>query len=128
MFVYGIRYIDDIVLRVRDANASGPPEERRYYLTDANYNVVMRTDDSGRGVERMFYSAYGQPECFPFGDVDGDYVVDAEDGTALATTISSGNASSKLMAVPNNQPGETIPDNPTVEPKPAVPPTPMWMP
>jgi len=94
MFVYGIRYIDDIVLRVRDANASGPPEERRYYLTDANYNVVMRTDDSGRGVERMFYSAYGQPECFPFGDVDGDYVVDEADATALAAIISSGNASS----------------------------------
>jgi len=44
--VFGIRYIDDIVLRVRDANDSGPPEERRYYLTDANYNVVMRGDDS----------------------------------------------------------------------------------
>ena len=72
LFVFGIRYIDDIVLRVRvrDANASGPPEERRYYLTDANYNVVMRVDDAGHGIERMFYSSYGQPECFPFGDVD----------------------------------------------------------
>jgi len=82
-----------IIFRVRDANASGPPEERRYYLTDANYHVVMRTDDSppvGRGVERMFYSAYGQPECFPFGDVDGDYVVDAADATALAAIITSG--------------------------------------
>ena len=64
MFVFGLRYIDDIILRVRDGNASGPPEERRYYLTDANYNVVMRTDDSGRGVERMFYSAYGQVRMF----------------------------------------------------------------
>ena len=62
---------------MRDANASGPPEERWYYLTDSNYHVVMRTDDSGHGIERMFYSAYGQLECFPFGDVDGDYVVDA---------------------------------------------------
>jgi len=44
MFVFGIRYVDDIILRVRDANASGPPEERRYYLTDANYHVVMRVD------------------------------------------------------------------------------------
>jgi len=77
MFVFGIRYVDDIILRVRYVNASGPPEERRYYLTDANYHVVMRVDalPVGRGVERMFYSAYGQPECFPFGDVDGDYDV-----------------------------------------------------
>ena len=36
-----------IIFRVRDANASGPPEERRYYLTDANYHVVMRGDDAG---------------------------------------------------------------------------------
>jgi len=49
--------------------------------------VVMRTDDAGRGVERMFYSAYGQPECFPFGDVDGDYDVDNDDATALATIV-----------------------------------------
>ena len=28
------------------------------------------------------------------------------------------------MAVPDNQPGKFAPDNPTVEPKPAVPPTP----
>ncbi|MCC6909712.1 MAG: hypothetical protein IT430_17385 [Phycisphaerales bacterium] len=67
VFVFGIRYIDDIVMRQRDANASGPPEERRYYLTDANYNVVMLVNDSGWGVERIFYTGYGEPEVFPFG-------------------------------------------------------------
>ena len=51
LFVFGIRYIDDIVLRVRDANDSGPLEERRYYLTDANYHEVMRVDDSPPLVE-----------------------------------------------------------------------------
>jgi len=35
----------------------------------------------------MFYSAYGQPECFPFGDVDGDYDVDTADATALTALI-----------------------------------------
>jgi len=76
MMVCGI-VVGEGVLRVRDADQTGIPEERRYYLTDADYNVVMRTDalPGGRGVERMFYSAYGQPECFPFGDVDGDYDV-----------------------------------------------------
>ncbi len=68
LFVVGIRYIDDIIMRQRDANASGPPEERRYYLTDANYNVAMIVTDAGYGVERVFYTAYGEPEVFPFGD------------------------------------------------------------
>lgn len=68
LFVFGIRYIYDIVMRQRDANASGPPEERRYYLTDANYNVLMLVTDAGCGVERIFYTAYGEPEVFPFGD------------------------------------------------------------
>jgi len=31
----------------------------------------------------MFYSAYGRPECFPFGDVDGNYDVDVEDAATL---------------------------------------------
>jgi len=35
----------------------------------------------------MFYSAYGQLGCFPFGDVDGDYDVDNDDATALSGLI-----------------------------------------
>ncbi len=79
LFVFGIRYIDDIVLRLRDENESDGPEEYRYYLTDANYNVVMTVDDAGRGAEIIRYSAYGSPECIPFGDVDGDHDVDSAD-------------------------------------------------
>ncbi len=67
-FVFGIRSIDDIVMRQRDANGTGPAEERRYFLTDANYNVSMIVTDAGYGVERIFYTAYGEPEVFPFGD------------------------------------------------------------
>ncbi|MCC6910359.1 MAG: hypothetical protein IT430_20685 [Phycisphaerales bacterium] len=97
LFVFGIRYIDDIVMRQRDANVSGPPEERRYYLTDANYNVVMLVNESGYGVERVFYTAYGEPECFPFGDADGDYDVDTADQT-LITSIKNGGASYNILA------------------------------
>ena len=79
LFVFGIRYIDDIIMRQRDANASGPPEESRYFLTDANYNVSMIVTDAGYGVERVFYTAYGEPEVFPCGDSDGDYDVDQAD-------------------------------------------------
>jgi len=89
LFVFGIRYIDDIVMRQRDANATGPAEERRYYLTDANYNVSMIVTDAGYGVERVFYTAYGEPEVFPFGDADGDYDVDTADETLITSIKNS---------------------------------------
>ena len=89
LFVFGIRYIDDIVMRQRDANGTGPAEERRYYLTDANYNVVMLVTDAGYGVERVFYTAYGEPEVFPFGDADGDYDVDTADETLITSIKNS---------------------------------------
>jgi len=98
LFVYGLRYIDDIALRVRDANETGTPEDRRYYLTDANYNVVMTVDDAGRGSERIFYRAYGEPECFSFGDVHGDYDVDNDDDTALATIIDNSGQPYNVLA------------------------------
>ncbi len=97
LFVFGIRYIDDIVMRQRDANASGPPEERRYFLTDANYNVSMIVTDAGYGVERIFYTAYGEPEVFPFGDADGDYLVDGTDQT-LITAIKNGSQPYNILA------------------------------
>lgn len=98
LFVFGIRYIDDIVMRQRDANGSGPPEERRYFLTDANYNVSMLVTDSGYGVERIFYTAYGEPEVFPFGDADGDYsVVDPTDKD-LMIAIKDGQAPYNILA------------------------------
>ncbi len=98
LFVFGIRSIDDIVMRQRDANVSGPPDERRYYLTDANYNVAMIVTDAGYGVERVFYTAYGEPEVFPFADVDGDYdVQDPSDKNAMIA-IKDGQAPYNILA------------------------------
>ncbi len=70
----------------------------RYFLTDANYNVAMLVTDSGWGVERIFYTAYGEPEVFPFGDVDGDYsVVDPTDKNAMIA-IKDGQAPYNILA------------------------------
>ncbi len=69
----------------------------RYFLTDANYNVSVIVTDSGWGVERVFYTAYGEPEVFPFGDVDGDYDVDTADET-LITAIKNGQAPYNILA------------------------------
>ncbi len=60
-FVWGLRYIDDLVLRDRDTDANGSLDERLYALQDANWNVTAVTNTSGTVQERYAYSAYGVP-------------------------------------------------------------------
>jgi RHS repeat-associated protein len=69
-YVWGLRYVDDLVLR--DRNADGLPtsgnlgftgsglDERLYCHQDPNWNVVALTNNSGAIVERYAYSAYGK--------------------------------------------------------------------
>jgi RHS repeat-associated protein len=59
-FVWGLRYVDDIVLRDRDTDADGTLDERLYGLQDANWNVTGIADASGAVLERYAYSAYGK--------------------------------------------------------------------
>ena len=60
-FVWGLRYIDDLVLRDRDTDSDGGLDERVYALQDANWNVTALADTSGDVQERYVYSAYGSP-------------------------------------------------------------------
>jgi len=60
-FVWGLRYIDDLIRRERDTNADGTLDERLYALQDPNWNVVAIGDMSGDVQERYAYSAYGVP-------------------------------------------------------------------
>lgn len=55
-YVWGQRYIDDMVLR-------DTTSERLYALQDALFNVVALTDDDGDVVERFAYQPYGQSEA-----------------------------------------------------------------
>jgi len=61
-YVWGLRYIDDLVLR--DRNTSDPPngilDERLYAIQDPNWNVTTIIDDSGDVQERYEYQAYGE--------------------------------------------------------------------
>jgi len=54
-YVWGLRYIDECVLRDKSGGA------RLYALQDANWNVDALVDTSGSVVERFGYSAYGVP-------------------------------------------------------------------
>ena len=58
-YVWGLRYIDDLVLRDRDTDADGSLEERLYAIQDANWNVVALANVGGAIQERFIYSAYG---------------------------------------------------------------------
>jgi RHS repeat-associated protein len=60
-FVSGLRYVDDLVLRDRDATGDGALDERLYGLQDPNWNVTALSDTTGAPVERYRYSAYGEP-------------------------------------------------------------------
>ena len=60
-FVWGQRYIDDLIVRDRDTDGNGTLDERRYCLQDANWNVTAIIDSAGDSQERYAYSAYGTP-------------------------------------------------------------------
>ncbi|MFN5196038.1 MAG: RHS repeat-associated core domain-containing protein, partial [Planctomyces sp.] len=46
-FVWGLRYIDDLILRDRDTDGNGTLDERLYSLQDANWNVTGLVNTSG---------------------------------------------------------------------------------
>ena len=55
-FVWGQRYIDALILRDRDADASGVFNERLYALQDANWSTVATADTDGTIQERYAYT------------------------------------------------------------------------
>ncbi|RCS48297.1 hypothetical protein DTL42_13510 [Bremerella cremea] len=57
--VWGLRYIDDLLLRDRDTNSNGALDERLYALQDANWNVNALADTNGDVQERFTYLPYG---------------------------------------------------------------------
>ncbi|MDR2440813.1 MAG: hypothetical protein LBE12_15740 [Planctomycetaceae bacterium] len=56
-YVWGLRYIDDLVLREKD-------EERLYSLADPNWNVIAICDATGDIQERYNYNAFGKRNIF----------------------------------------------------------------
>jgi RHS repeat-associated protein len=60
--VWGLRYIDDLVLRDRDTTGNGTLDERLYAMPDANWNVTGVVNTSGVVQERIEYTPYGRPQ------------------------------------------------------------------
>ncbi len=71
-YVWGARYVDDLVVRDRDADSDSQTgdlgkadsglEERLYAMQDPNWNVVALASAAGSVQERYSYTAYGTPE------------------------------------------------------------------
>ena len=67
-YVWGRRYVDDLVLRDRDTTGDSTLDERLYALQDPNWNIVALADITGTVVERYRYNAYGMVAiCDPAG-------------------------------------------------------------
>jgi RHS repeat-associated protein len=60
-FVWGLRYVDGLVLRDRDTTGGGTLNERLYALQDPNWNVTAAADATGAVQERYGYDAHGAP-------------------------------------------------------------------
>ena len=59
--VWGLRYIDDLVLRERDTNADEALDERSYGLQDENWNLIAIIDTTADAQERYQFSPFGMP-------------------------------------------------------------------
>jgi RHS repeat-associated protein len=79
-YVWGTRYIDELVLR--DQDTSSPPNgtlnQRHYALQDANFNVVAIVGTSGSVVRRFDYDAYGHSTTLEADYTPGAYEYDFE--------------------------------------------------
>jgi len=58
-FVWGLRYVDDLVLRDRDTDDDAALDKRLYGMQDANWNVTSICNTVGSDQERYSYDAYG---------------------------------------------------------------------
>jgi len=58
-YVWGIQYIDQLHIRMRDANGDGTINEKLYAIQDGNWNVMTVCANDGVAIERYGYTAYG---------------------------------------------------------------------
>ena len=66
-YVYGDRFIDEVLIFDKDTDEDGDfvdaGDYNLYVCQDALYNVVALTETDGDRLERVWYEAYGTPTC-----------------------------------------------------------------
>lgn len=87
-YVWGVRYIDDIVSTRQDYDPSAEdgPEVVTFHLTDAQFSTVAIVDTAATVLERVSFTAYGVARHQWRADLNGDGAVDgADQGILLGT-------------------------------------------
>lgn len=59
-YVWGLRYVDDLIQRKRDTSGTGL-DETLYAVTDREFNVVALASTTGAIQQRIVYTPYGEP-------------------------------------------------------------------
>lgn len=102
-YVWGARYIDDLVQTLVDGHDGATPDGDYedavsgddawfFHLHDAQFSVVAVMDAVGGLLERITYDAYGEARHHDWRDVDGDGDYDSTDRgmiSAIAVTINN---------------------------------------
>lgn len=79
-YVWGIRYIDDIVARFVDDDLATAGYERVYYhLTDAQFSTVAIIDDAAKVKERVDYTPYGVAMHRHRADFTGERLINVDE-------------------------------------------------
>ncbi|MCH7798025.1 MAG: hypothetical protein IID28_06215 [Planctomycetes bacterium] len=89
-YVWGARYIDDIVLHRIDIEPNGTYDDIYYHLTDAQFSTVAVADQAANLKERVSYTAYGVARHHWTRDVDGDGDRDPTDDAIINTLAIAG--------------------------------------
>lgn len=92
-YVWGTRYVDDIVLHRVDKNIDGdysdPGDGTWHHLTDAQFSSVCLIDKAFAIAERVTYAAYGVATHIPMADLNCDGAVNGADIPGLLTAFGS---------------------------------------
>jgi len=74
-YVWGLRYVDDLIQRKRDTTDNGSLDETLYSLNDKNFDVVAIADTSGTILQRYVTTPYGQTRAYSasYGSPTGNY-------------------------------------------------------
>jgi len=78
-WVWGQRYIDELVASITDGDANDEFEDLFYAMTDRNFSVIGLSQSTGASGERIRYDAYGHAQASPRGDANGDGLVNIDD-------------------------------------------------
>ena len=96
-FVWGLRYIDDLILRDRLTANNGTMNERRYGMQDGNWNKQASTPtDEGRSSASVVETASPNSVCDTTGSVTERYAYSAYGAPVFMTgagTVQTGSAS-----------------------------------